>query len=231
MKNSITSLHRLVICALSSFLCACAGSYKTKLDFNPTEPLRVAVIPFVAKDAQGRIIEQEGRLLVDNLSLLSTEVSETPAQTVRKAAIAELKKTSLDLVSSALIDIDLPHHGYARADGSLDISKILETKPSILCSSFLSCDAVLYGTVTRWDRSYYGIESVNTVGIELSLVSASTGAILYSSMAEDSESRGISKIPTGISSVVLEPLKGLDSEIIDSLAKSIIQRMLDPLNL
>ena len=212
-----------------TLLTACSGTYKTKLDFNPGEPLRIAVLPFVVKDSEGKIVNEEGRLLVDNLSLISSAVEETPAQTVRKQTTAELKKTSLDLVSGTLIDIDLPHHGYARADGTLDLERVWLTPPSQLCSSFLSCDAILYGTVTRWDRSYYGLESVNTVGIEIKIVSAKNGAILFSSEARDSESRGISKIPTGISSIFLEPIKGLDSDIITNLSSTVVKKMLQPL--
>lgn len=230
MLAPILSRHFLLLITISLILSACSGKYKTRIDFNPAEPLRVAVLPFIIKDSKGKIIQKEGRLLLDNFGLISSAVEETPTQIARKQVIAELEKSSLDLVSSTLIDIDLPHHGYAKPDGTLDLERIWQIPPSEICSGFLSCDAVLYGTVTKWDRSYYGIESVNRVAIDLKIVSAKPGAaVLYEASGQDSESRGITKIPTGFSSVFIEPIIGLDSEIISKLSNSIIQKILAPL--
>ena len=220
----------LAVAIICVFFNACSGKYKNRINFNPTEPLRVAVLPFIIKDSRGRIIQKEGRLLLDNFGLISSAVEETPAQIVRKQVITELKKSSLDLVSSTLIDIDLPHHGYAKPDGTLDLERLWQVPASEICSSFLSCDAVLYGTINKWERSYYGIESVNKVAIELKLVSAQPGeVVLYQASGEDSESRGITKIPTGFSSVFIEPIIGLDSEIISRLSNSIVRKILAPL--
>lgn len=217
----------ILLCFLVS---ACAGTYTHTIDFNPSEPLRIAVLPFLTVDSDGKPKEEEGRLVLDNLALVSSALEATPSQIVRKFTINQLSKTGLDIVSSALIDIDLPHRGYGTADGKLDTIKVNGESAKALCTTFLDCDAVLYGKVTRWDRSYYGIQSVNTVGIELKLVSARTGKTIFEGKGEDSESRGITKIPTGLSSVVLEPIKGLDSEIIVSLANSVVRQVLEPLD-
>ena len=215
-----------IICLLSG----CAGTFNHTIDFNPSEPLRIAVLPFLQTDDDGKVIVNEGRLLVDNLSLVSSPPPNTPTQVVRKRTIAELEKTGLDVVNSSLIDIDLPHHGYALSDGSIDTIKLHHTDAKEICQALLNCDAVLYGTVTKWDRSYYGVESVNTVGITLKIISARSGNVLFESSGEDSTSRGISKIPTGFSSLFLEPIKGLDSEIIGNLADAVVAKMLEPLN-
>ena len=209
----------------------CSGTYDHKIDFNPSEPLRIAVLPFLAVDSDGKVVEQESRLVLDNLSLVSTALEETPNQIVRKLVMAELKNSGLDLISPGLIDIDLPHHGFNKADGTIDTERLHSIAAKELCTHFLDCDAVMYGTVTHWDRSYYGIESVNTVGVDMKLVSARTGKIIFSANAEDSDSRGITKIPTGFSSIVLEPIKGLDSDIIVKLARSVTKKMLEPLDL
>ncbi len=210
-------------------LCSCSGKYKSDLKFNAAEPLRLAILPFVSVDDKGNIINEEGRIVVDNLGLISSEVEDTPAQAVRKSVIAELQKSSLDLLSTASVDIDLPHRGYGRNDGTIDLAKLLNTPASELCAKALNCDAVLSGRITRWDRSYYGLQSVNSVGIELTMRSAADNSIIYSATAEDSESRGITKIPTGFSDLVLEPIKGLDSEIIADLADRMVKKMLSPI--
>ncbi|MFN8391180.1 MAG: DUF799 family lipoprotein [Bdellovibrionota bacterium] len=209
---------------------ACSGTYKQNLDFNPTEPLRVAVLPFVMVDDKGAIVPEESRLIVDNVSLISKKQEETPPQIVRRAALTELQKTNLDLVATALIDLDLPHHGYLTPDNKLDMKRIYDTKPADFCDKFLNCDAVLYGKVTRWDRSYYGLQTVNAVAVELKLVRARDGKVLYSATGEDTDNRGLSKGPTGWSSLVLEPIKGLDSEIIAELSHQVITKLVSPLN-
>ncbi len=224
-----SNIMRLLI--VPFFIAGCAGTYQQKVDFNPTEPLRVAVMPFVTIDKVGKATNEESRLLLDNLSLVSSKQEETPSRIVRRHVLAELPNTGLDIVSSALIDIDLPHRGFGKADGTLDVDRVLAVAPGEICVKFLDCDAVLYGKIVRWDRSYYGIQSVNTVGIDLKLVSARDGKVLFQGNAEDSESRGITKGPTGISSLVLEPIKGLDSEIIVDLSRSVVQKLLEPLNL
>lgn len=225
-----TKIQTTVLVFLLSAFSACAGSYKQQLDFNPAEPLRVAVLPFVSVNEKGDIVEEESRLLIDNISLISSKQDETPPQIVRRFALSELEKTNLDLVAPALIDIDLPHHGYARSDGRLDMQKVISTKPSDICERFLNCDAILYGRIVRWDRSYYGIQTVNTVGVKLELVSAKTGKTIFSATAEDSDSRGLTKGPTGFSDLALEPIRALDSDIIVALARNVVKKMIDPLN-
>ena len=223
-------LPRTALVLLLGIFSACTATYKQQLDFNPAEPLRVAVLPFVSVNEKGDIVEEESRLLIDNISLISSKQEETPPQIVRRFALSELEKTNLDLVAPALIDIDLPHHGYARADGHLDMQKVLATKPADICERFLNCDAIMYGKIVRWDRSYYGIQTVNTVGVRLELVSAKTGKTIFSATAEDSDSRGLSKGPTGFSDLALEPIRALDSDIIVALARNVVKKMIDPLN-
>jgi len=90
---------------------------------------------------------------------------------------------------------------------------------------------VLYGRVEKWDRDYYGLESVNTIALELELVSAQNGKTLFLGRGEDYVSSGLSNGPTGYSSLALEPIKGLDSERIESLASSVINETLKPLTI
>ncbi len=223
-------LRCLGVLIASATLAACSSRYSQRLDFNPSEPLRVAALPFVQVDAQGKIVKGESRLVIDSFSLLSDAVDETPSQLVRKQALSALKNSSLDVLSVALVDIDLPHQGFGLEDGSIDLEKLYATDTGDLCTKFLNCDAALYGRIHRWDRSYYGVQSVNTVDVELSLVSASTNKPLFTARGEDSESRGLTKGPTGISSLVLEPIRGLDAEIINELSRTTVQKLLTPLN-
>jgi len=106
---------------------------------------------------------------------------------------------------------------------------VLATDPRSLCGDLLSCDAVLYGRVTKWDRSYCGIEAVASIGIDLKLVSAKTNHTLFEAQAEDSDSRGLTKGPTGLSSLFLEPIRGLDNTIVTDLAREVVTEAVSPL--
>jgi len=225
-----TGKVRLKFILALSILSGCAGKFESKIDFDPQEPLRVAVIPFQSVNDDGTLDESESRIIVDNLSLLSKDIEQSPAQVVRKQVLIQLKQSGLDLLSTSLIDVDLPHNGFAKRDTSIDLEKLYKTSPKELCTKFLNCDAVLYGKVFKWDRSYYGIQSVNSVGIDLKLISAQSGKTLFSSRATDSESRGVTQGPTGYSSLVIEPIKGLDSQIIVDLSRKVVKQMLQQLD-
>jgi hypothetical protein len=199
----LQTMNKLIPIFFALLLGGCSTKIKSQLEFDPQEPLRVAVIPFVSVDSKGEFSADESRLIVDNLSLVSKDQAQSPAQIVRKQVLQELKKTGLDLLSTALIDVDLPHNGFAKNGTSIDLQKLYKTSAADLCTKFLNCDAILYGRIFEWDRSYYGIQSVNSVGIDLQLVSAKTGKTLFSSRASDSESRGLTQGPTGYSSLVL----------------------------
>ena len=97
-------------------LSACAGKYKHSLEFNPQEPIRVAVMPFAQIDEQGSIIEPEGTIAVDGVPLVSPEPKDAPTVLVRKLVQTELGNTSLDVISPFLVEVDLPHHGFAKED-------------------------------------------------------------------------------------------------------------------
>lgn len=207
---------------------SCAAKFKHSLDFNPAEPIRVAVLPFAQFDAAGNLAEQNPDLLIDNVPGISAKLKETPAEYLQKLVQTHFRDSSLDIISPALVTSQLLHSGYGRSDLSLDLQKILDADPRYLCDHVLQCDALLYGKVTKWERGYYALQSVHTVGLELKLVSARDGKILFAGEAEDSESRGITKGPTGFSDLLIAPISGLDSKITLDLAANIVDKMLAP---
>jgi hypothetical protein len=214
------------------FLAGCAGSYEHTLNFNPGEPIRIAVLPFVQVNSDGTVVEEDANLLIDKVVLLSSEQKLTPAQFMQGLVQSELSKASLDVITPVVVDSELIHSGYGREGTNpiaIDARRVLAADPKMLCSKILACDAVLYGRVTRWDRSYYGIESVATIALKLTLVSAKNNQVLYEITAEDSETRGVTKGPTGFSNLVIEPLKGLDNEIIHNLGREVADRAIAPL--
>jgi hypothetical protein len=232
--RSTSATHRcivgtLVILALS----ACTGTFRQKVDFNPSEPIRIAVLPFAQVNDKGELVQTDENLLIDNVGLVSSKLKQTPAEFVQDLVQSELSKASLDVIIPAIVEAEFIHKGYTIPGSNpamLDLKRVFAADPSSVCRYLLSCDAVLYGKVTRWDRSYYGVQTVATIGIDLKLVSANTKKVLFESRAEDSVSRGLTKGPTGLSSVVLEPIRGLDNTIVTDLAREVVSKAVAPLN-
>ncbi|MBX7144843.1 MAG: DUF799 domain-containing protein [Oligoflexia bacterium] len=212
-------------------LCSCSTKVNQVLNFNPGEPLRVAVMPFAFVDSKGEFAEPDSSLLIDDVELVSSHPAANPAQFAYMTTLRELAKTGLDIVPASAVEAKLLHSGFGRQDLSFEVPKIFATSAQDICQKLLSCDAVLFGKVTEWDRSYYAIQSVNSVGLSLELRSARDGSVLFTSSIEDSESRGLTKGPTGFSDLVLEPIKGLDSKIIAELATRSIETALNPLRI
>lgn len=222
-------ISNLVLAIMALALSSCAGIYKNTLDFNPQEPIRVAILPFAHVDSKGEFIKPDSRLLVDSVALLSDELKQTPAEYTRKLVEKELARSGLDIISPATVDNKLLHTGFGNPDLTFNLPMIHSARAQDLCNNLLACDAVLFGKVTDWDRSYFAIQSTSSVGIEVRLVSARDGKVLFSSTAKDSDSRGLSKVPTGFSDLVIEPLRGLDNRILTDLARTVVTKMFAPL--
>lgn len=229
MNSNTKKLLNAITVAGLFCLSACAGTFKHEINFNPSEPYRVAVLPFAEVDSSGEIIDANYNLFVDNIPLVSSKLQESPANFVQSLVQRRLSKSGLDLVAPRVVEAKISHAGLRTASG-LDVRKVFGTDPKALCE-LLFCDALVYGRVTKWDRSYYALQTVSTVGVDLKMVSAADGKILFSSQAKDSDSRGLTKGPTGISSVVLEPIRGLDNQIILDLASNVVDKMLRPLDM
>ena len=216
-----------VVCATLLLATGCAGQYASKIDFDPAEPLRVAVVPFAFVDENGTIVAEDSELVVDSIPLVSSELGESSTTFVENLVYKELERSGLDVIPHSVVHDNIVHNGLANG---LDpnIKKIFELNPKDLCD-LLNCDAVLYGKVTAWDRSYYGLQTVNRVAIDLKLVNAATGRTLFDAQGRDTDNRGLSKGPTGWSSLVIEPVKGLDNAVITDLARTVVSKALNPL--
>ena len=220
---------KYVLFFFALLLAGCSGTYQNKVDYNTLEPLRVAVLPFARVDKDGKFEGGDASLLIDNVPGVSQDLGKTPQSIVRTSVEDELDNTALDILAPGLINSRLHHTGYSDEKLEFNYQKIFDTSAADYCKKIFDCDAVLYGKVTRWDRHYYGLQSATTVGIDLKLVSARTGKTLFSASAEDTDSRGLTKIPTGFSSLVIEPIRGLDNDITIKLAQQIVEKMIAPL--
>lgn len=226
--SEVRSLRLLVLALVLPILGGCSASYRRELSFDPSEPLRVAVLPFYQLDDTGMVLtERSDVYLIDHIPGVSRTAEESPAAFVQGLFETELRQSGFDLVPRGAVEAALLHGGF-RSSAGIDLASMLKARPDDLCRT-IQCDALLYGRVTKWDRSYYVLQSVNTVGLDVRLVRAVDGLTLFEAMSEDSESRGLSKGPTGYTSLVLEPIRGLDTDIIVELASNVVAATVEPL--
>ena len=133
------------------------------------------------------------------LVILPLEGKHEGAEFFREALHTTLMDTELNISEKFLVDKALKKNGWSSP------KELLPIPPQKLGEAF-GADALLYGKVTKWSKYYAIIHSTLVVGLELKLVDARTGEILWTGEELDREFEGIIKIPTGIISAFANPL-------------------------
>jgi hypothetical protein len=176
--------------------------------------LRIAVMPFSVSApedafltgslaAVGQVFALEGDAGLPERSALGA--------ILRGDVVAWLRQGSFDVVEPWVSDTQLAHGGLGA--GMRDPSQA----PAI--ARLLQVDAVLFGDVTRWNRSYYVLESVAQVGLRLEL-RESSGTELFEGERTEQVGSGLTGGPTGFVSAATEPLTGLRSSQLRDLMRS-----------
>ncbi|MBI4598245.1 MAG: DUF799 family lipoprotein [Candidatus Omnitrophica bacterium] len=93
----------------------------------------------------------------------------------------------------------------------------------------LGADAVLRGAVTEWGKHYLLLQSWVAAGLELELVDAATGTVLWRGKKTSSRQAGLSKGPTGYKSVVMAPITGLKTRYLERVADGLARDMVEEL--
>lgn len=220
-------LRGIFICLILFLQVGCSLKATHRQDFDPTSSLRVATLPFYQRDKAGNFINPEEDIFLTENAGIAEKGDQSPAATLRNMVTQELAQTNLDLIPFWKSRADLVHHDYT-AGQTYDYRKILSASPQKLCE-IMGCEALLYGEVIEWDSSYYIAQSVNSVAFKLMLVDAKTGKTLFETNVEDASSAGITGGPTGYTSLILEPLKGLRESGLYNVANEAVEAAIAPL--
>ncbi len=217
----------LAVCAAG-----CAATAHTRaagLDVRADR--RVAVLPFTARHDGDHPSAVPLALLVDSLPLVSdpSGAAERGPEVLRARVHAELgARTGFELVPLPAIDAGLRAAGLDVASvGSLDGPGRAAAARRL--GEATGADTLLFGEVTAWGREFWGLQSHVTVGVALELRDAATGAVLFSSEAEDTAHSGVSQLPLPIVTdplevpawVLLELLRGLSTTTFVRLADDV----------
>jgi hypothetical protein len=208
--------------------CASSSCHRAE-GFDPRVPLRVAVLPFVDRAAGDSLVSAPLVLAIDLLPVLSDDgLTRAHAATLfREKFQGNLHRTALDVVDLHVVDSLLIH----RHLDALPLYDGDRAAAARLLGEALGADAVLFGTVTEWDREWYLVESVARAGLAVELRDTVTGGLLFDAEVHDAESSGISKLPVAYSpdgavqAILVEALKGLRNTLFVTLSDDIARQI------
>jgi len=196
-------LLKILLSCFLSVLFACA---------SPMKKIQVSS-KFVAND----------RLPSLKVAILPLNGKMEGAEFFREALHAALTDTEMNISEKFVVD------GIIKKNGWNTPEKLFAIPPQKLGEAF-GADALLYGKVTKWNKYYAVIHSTLVAGLELKLVDARTGELLWRGQQVDREFEGLIKIPTGIISAIVNPIFFIgEKSNLDALASKVSRNITESL--
>ena len=142
---------------------------------------------------------------------------------LRGDVISWLQQSEFDVMDPWHASTLLSHAGVT-ADRQAD------PKNAVELARVLQVDGVVFGEVTRWNRSYYVLQSVVEVGLHVQLVDGGSGKRLFDGDRVETIGSGLTGGPTGYVSAATEPLAGLRGSHLRYLTRSVTRHAVMDLN-
>ena len=151
------------------------------------------------------VSEQQQSVAILPVEILKKDQKET-ARMLRRGLYAHLKESNFNLIERYIVDGLLKQHGL---NNPADFLKINPMR----FAEILGADTVLISRVNKVERSYLVVHSSIEIGVSAQLVDTRTGEILWRAEQTEQDYQGIAKIPTGISSAILGPIKFVTNKL------------------
>ena len=151
------------------------------------------------------VSEQQQSVAILPVEILKKDQKET-ARMLRRGLYAHLKESNFNLIERYIVDALLKQHGLNNPADFLKINPMQ-------FAEILGADAVLISRVNKVERSYLVVHSSIEIGVSAQLVDTRTGEILWRAEQTELDYQGIAKIPTGISSAILGPIKFVTNKL------------------
>jgi hypothetical protein len=178
---------------------------------------RVAVLPFAVTapddDFLASSLAPVGEVLDLEIGSRGLPERDSIGALFRRQVIGWLGSSSFEVVEPWSTDTALTHRG-------LDATALRDRGRAAEIATALGVDGVLYGEVTRWNRSYYVVEAGADVGLRLELIDGHGGQSLFFTERHESAGAGLSGGPTGFVSAASAPVAGLSSAHLRSLTRT-----------
>ena len=178
---------------------------------------RIAVLPFqVSADTDGFLTDALAG--VGSIAALDGLSDQAPANALagafmRRALVASLRPGAFQVAELWASDTELAHRNLL--DAARDPARAREL------AAALDVDAVLFGDVHYWNRSYYIAEAVQKVGLRIDLVDRRTGQTVFHGERTEYKGTGVTSGPTGYLSAITAPVQGLKGSTLVELARSV----------
>jgi len=151
------------------------------------------------------VSEQQQSVAILPVEILKKDQKET-ARMLRQGLYSHLKESNFNLIERYVVDGLLKQHGLNNPADFLKINPMQ-------FAEILGADAVLISRINKVERSYLVIHSSIEIGVSAQLVDTRTGEILWRAEQTEQDYQGIAKIPTGISSALLGPIKFVTNKL------------------
>jgi len=179
---------------------------------------RIAVLPFTVSAPEDDFLIPEPGALGNVLSLGGLSNDAPPrhvaAHLLRRGIVWTLADSPFDVMALWVTDTELSHQ-------QIDPNA---TSPEQIAKA-LGVDGVLYGDVTAWNRSYYGVESYLTAGLSLRLVDGASGRTLFEGSHTEQIAAGVTGGPTAVVSAGTEPVSGLDGGKLVTAGRKLVRHL------
>lgn len=187
---------------------------------------RVAVLPFAVTAPADGFVTSSLAPVGDVLALEGG--GDEPIQArigamLEADVVAWLQQSDFEVADPWHVRTVLAHAGIA-PDQARDRDR------ATAIARMLDVDGLLYGDLRRWNRSYYLLQSVVDVGLDVELVDGPSRRELYRGSRNEQIGSGLTGGPTGYTSVATEPLIGLRGSTLRELTRSVARHAIADLN-
>lgn len=187
---------------------------------------RVAVMPFTISAPTDGFLSDSLAPVGELLALegrRDAPMGDRLGQLLRGDVVAWLQQTDYQIVEPWQSTTQLTHAGFT-SDQTRDPAN------AQALARILGVDAILFGDLRRWNRSYYVVQSVAEVALQLQLIDGSSGERLFTTERTETIGSGITGGPTGYASIATEPLAGLRGSHLRALTRSVARNAVAELN-
>jgi hypothetical protein len=146
------------------------------------------------------------------------------AETLRQYLAASLQESPFDVVELQRTDAALKTFGWTQG------APLPSDLPLAEVAHALDADVVLHGTVTNWGRTYAVVESWVKAEVQVELIDAQSGEVIWSDKKKNSRTAGLLKGPTGYKSLATSALSGLKSSHLERVANHLTREVVEGLN-
>lgn len=146
------------------------------------------------------------------------------AALLRTYLAADLQGSPFEILELQQVDAALAQLGWKEGEplpDNLSLSALAQT---------LGADSVLRGMVTNYGRTYAVVESWVKAELQVDLVDAHSGTVVWSEKQKDSRTAGILKGPTGYKSIVTAPISGMKTSNLERVSNHLTHKFAEALN-